>query len=140
VNLTQTMNGLQCAEGMECKVGSGRPQGDAEESLILDNGLDPNSTMLCSAHNKQRSATVLIEDGEGGYVCRADEECKGKRVLEIDPSKPVRAPPVRATGGTHAVCSVHEKMRSVTCMEDDGMGGMSCIPEQQCKAKAQSAE
>lgn len=134
--LMETVAGLQCTDGMECKVGS-RPTAGEADDMIMDNGLNPNEIYICSAHQKNRSSSVLIEDGEGGWVCRPEDECKGsKRAEPHDVNKPVRAPTVRAAGGTHSLCSVHEKMRSVTCMENDGMGGMCCTQEQQCKSKA----
>lgn len=34
-------------------------------------------TVLCSVHNKQRSANAVMDAGNGTYQCRPDSECKG---------------------------------------------------------------
>jgi len=35
----------------------------------------------------------------------------------------------------HNLCSIHNKMRTANCLEEDGKGGRKCIKEQECRTK-----
>merc|ERR550534_760878 len=41
------------------------------------------------------------------------------------------------TGTGQEVCSKHKKMRSHACLMEDGMGGLRCSPDYECKVKAE---
>lgn len=78
---------------------------------------------FCSVHHKKRSMANL-QQGYNGLECMPGSECKHGEIGPDGLPEP--------TPGT-SPCSVHGKTRSVTCMMDDGLGGLRCTPEHECK-------
>eukprot|EP00397_Hematodinium_sp_SG-2012_P027558 GEMP01028963.1.p1 GENE.GEMP01028963.1~~GEMP01028963.1.p1 ORF type:complete len:377 (+),score=78.63 GEMP01028963.1:63-1133(+) len=120
-NLQRGPSGLmECIPGQECKV---QGMGDAPYMQAFDNAGDSGS-YVCSMHGKTRSASVMVDDGAGGYQCSPTAQCKVKMGGDI--------PGAQGGSGT-APCSTHGKTRTMTCLMDDGQGGMMCTPEHECK-------
>jgi len=119
--------GWQCRPGSECKVKAASEQ---EQQAATS---ESSGYAVCSIHYKNRSMQVLQSDGMGGFYCKADTQCKGGG----------NPPPANAEGGKNdwpdavptgvAVCTVHNKNRSMSCLQDDGADGYKCSDAQTCK-------
>merc|ERR1719253_842656 len=102
---------------------------ECQGGLGLGPGGGPGEPAVCSTHGKMRASKCLEEDGMGGYKCAAGMECQvgggtsrgGQHPASLDPNG-------------QGLCSIHMKMRSAKSLQDDGMGGYTCAPGQECRS------
>jgi len=62
-----------------------------------------------------------MDDGSGGLCCKPDSACK---MGQFDEGKE----------RSRAMCSAHQKVRSIESLVDDGAGGVCCKEGENCKA------
>lgn len=149
--------GYKCQASARCKIGGAGGGGGIYERTWAPH--DSNQTGICCMHYKSRSWSSLVENGYGQYRCSPMDQCKIQEDMPVAaPPVPgvnlgpppasdefVAAPTVvvgegvglGAPGPTGvpgtAICSAHNKPRSVTCMMEDGSGGHICTAEHECK-------
>mmetsp|Transcript_73550 Transcript_73550/g.175252 ORF Transcript_73550/g.175252 Transcript_73550/m.175252 type:complete len:382 (+) Transcript_73550:113-1258(+) len=89
----------------------------------------------CSVHGKMRSTTALKDDGNGGMACIPGQECKVaalKRGADDDGEVDGSGKRMK-TDGTQALCIIHQKVRHIDNLSEDGNGGYYCIPGKECQ-------
>lgn len=131
-NLQEGYGGqMECIPGLECKTG-----GEDDLDALPPPPGDSNESYVCSLHGKTRSLSVMVEDGMGGYQCGSNYQCKvagGRSATQRGNYHGYPPVPAFAQGGGSEFCSLHNKRRSVSCLVEDGVGGMQCRDEHQCK-------
>merc|ERR1719447_803258 len=65
----------------------------------------------------------LTEEGPRRYICMQGCECKA---AGSGPGNDLRVQ-----------CTLHGKLRSLDCLEDDGTGRLVCTPDRRCKTGGQ---
>jgi len=127
-NLVESTDGtLECAVGFECKFTDGDMEIDA---LTFDKE-------TCSIHGKTRSTNVLVDDGKGGFECTEHARCKGHNYgMNAMPRKlpwGYNAGDYSYTPPAMGMCSIHNKKRTKAMLMEDGIGGVHCLPDHECK-------
>jgi len=140
--------GLMCTEanGQQCKMG-GAPGGPAAGFSFpagTPSAERPDKAM-CALHQKIRSMAFLTPNGMGGYQCAEGSLCKGGHMMG-DYSAMMTQGMVPQTAyplpqrteapnfyDKQLLCGTHGKMRNITALVHDGMGGFMCGLGQECK-------
>lgn len=103
---------------------------------------------ICSAHQKSRTLANLVDDGAGGMKCGEGNECQtaggggGKRNATASWGMMEQMMwnqmgfMKRQKGPAGQICTVHFKERGLANLQDDGAGGMCCLPGSECQVGA----